>query len=120
MSILMKINRNRIIRGIARNCSPFLVTGYGSQSAYSQGQIDKAIEETGCNNNYSDYAYAMFGKEEDFSSMSSENYSELCDEIGDVFLNANSDFTAQDFISYSSSNDSAFGDGCGGDGGDGD
>ena len=86
MGILMKMNRNRIIRGIARNCSPFLVSGYGSQSAYSQGQIDRAIEETACNSNYSDYAYVMFGKEEDFPTTSSESYSELCNEIGEVFL----------------------------------
>ena len=94
MAILMKMNRNRIIRGMARNCLPFLVTGYGSQSAYSQGQIDKAIEETSCNTNYSDYAYVMFGKEEDFPSTSSESYSELSNEIGEVFFNGSSDFSA--------------------------
>ena len=118
MGILMKMNRNRIIRGIARNCSPFLVSGYGSQSAYSQGQIDRAIEETACNSNYSDYAYVMFGKE-DFPTTSSESYSELCNEIGEVFFDGSRDFNAQDFISYSSNNDSYHGDGCG-DGGDGD
>ena len=113
MGILMKMNRNRIIKGMARNCPPFLVTGYGSQSAYSQGQIDKAIEETGCNSNYSDYAYVMFGKEDDFPSGSSEDYAEISEEIGEVFFNGDSDFSVQDFMSYSSSNDSGFEGDCG-------
>jgi hypothetical protein len=119
MSILMKMNRNRIIRGIARNCTPYLATGYGSQSAYSQGQIDRALEETGCNSNYSDYAYVMFGKEEDFPDTSSESYAELSSEIGEIFFDGNNDFGAQDFMSYSSNTESQSGDGCA-DGGDGD
>ena len=123
MAILMKMNRNRIIRAMARHCPPFLVTGYGSQSAYSQGQIDRAIEETGCNSNYSDYAYVMFGREEDHPSTDTQSYAEISNEIGEVFFSGNNDFDAQDFVSYSNNHDSSLGDGCGdgdggGDGGD--
>ena len=115
------MNRNRKIRAIAKNCTPFLVTGYGSQSAYSQGQIDRAIDETGCDSDFSDHGYVMFGKEEDFTNTSSENYEELSNEIGDIFFNGDNGFGAQDFISLSNSSESSFGDGCGdGDGGDGD
>ena len=121
MGILMKINRNRIVRHMARNCTPFLVSSYGPQISYTPGQIDRAIEETGYNIDHIDYAYAMFGKSEDFPSLSSNNFDDLKEEISEIFFDGNSDFNAQDFIASSSGSDSAFGgDGFadGGDGGD--
>lgn len=119
--MLMRMNRNRIIRGIARNCTPYLVTGYGSQSAYSQGQIDTAMSETGCNSSYIDYAYAMFGRPEEFPDDSSTSYNDACDVVGEVFFGGNNEFSAQDFISSSSSFESSFGsDGVSDGGGDGD
>ena len=117
MGFLMKMNRNRVVRGIARNCTPFLVTGYGPQSSYTPGQIDRAMEETGCNSDFSDYAYVMFGSEEDFPNDRDHSYDEIHSEIGDIFFNGNGDFGAEDFISVSNSSDTiSDGDGCGGDG----
>lgn len=121
MGVLMKMNRNRIIRGIARNCPPFLVTGYGSQSSYSLGQIDRAMQETGCDNDYSEYAYVMFGTAEEFPTDSTNSYGDLNGEVGEIFFDGNIDFSAQDFISFSSSGDPSFGgDGCADGGGEGD
>ena len=102
MAILMRMNRNRVIRGIARNCSPYLSTGYGVQPFYTPAQIETAMQETKCNVEHIDYAYVMFGKEEDVEQLCCDEYASVNCEIAESCFQGDEGFSVKDVFSYSS------------------
>jgi len=95
--MLVKMMKNRAIRKMAKTMPGFLVGSWGKSDHYSIGQVDRAIKDTNCNTDYSDYAYAMFCSEEDFSEVSGGSYHQLSTEIGGMFFYGNSNYSVADF-----------------------
>ena len=124
MGFLIRMNTNRIVRGIARACTPYLATGYGVQASYTPGQIETSMKESGCNLDHIDNAYVMFGKEEDVEGLCSENYETINGQISESCFDGDTDFSVQDVFGYASlTNSYSYGGGDGGEakgGGDGD
>jgi len=96
----LRMNRNRIVRGIARNCTPYLATGYGIQPFYTPGQINAAMKDSSCNMNNIDFAYVMFGKEEEVESLCSRTYESINVEIAESCFDGETNFSVQDVFSY--------------------
>ncbi|GAA6153644.1 DUF6559 family protein [Pseudoteredinibacter isoporae] len=84
MGILMKMRESRAIKKIARNLPPFLASGYGGGEVYTPGQVENAMEETGCDTDFIDHAYAMYCSKEAFDNISDGNYESLQSEFGEV------------------------------------
>ena len=118
MGLLMRMNKSRAIKKIARNLPPFLVSGYGGAETFTSGQVERAMEETGCNLDYIDHAYAMFCDEATFNENCSSDYESIHSEVADLCFGGNSNFSFSDAASYSSHSDGGLGGGDGG--GDGD
>lgn len=92
MGILMKMRESRALKKIARNLPPFLASGYGGHETYTPAQVVKALEETGCDSDFIDHAYASYCSIEDFEQVSSGDYyslqfefNEACSEGGGLF-----------------------------------
>ena len=98
--------------------SPFLVSGYGAGEVYTPGQVATAMEQTGCNCDFIDFAYAMFCTKEAFSEVSDGDYESIHQEVSDVCFGGNSNFNFSDASSFSEGGDGGFGDGDSGGGGD--
>ena len=117
MGILIRTNKSRAIKKIARNLPPFLVSGYGGAESFTSGQVDRAMEETRCDSDYIDHAYAMFCDETTFNENCSSDYESIHNEVADICFSGNSSFSFSDAASYSAGSDSGVG---GSDGGGGD
>ena len=115
MGVLMKMGKSRAIKKIARNLPPFLVSGFGGAETFSSGQVERAMEETGCDSYFIDYAYAMFCDESTFRENCSSDYETVHGEVADLCFSGNSNFSFSDAASFSgdSGNDSGGGDGGG-------
>lgn len=117
MGFLMKMNESRAIKKIARNLPPFLVDGYGNGDFYTPGQVATAMDQTGCNCEFIDFAYAMFCSEDAFGEVCDGDYDSLREEISDLGIGGGSSFSFSDVASFSTVGDgdsSAGGDGAGG------
>ncbi len=84
MGILMKMRESRALKKIARNLPPFLASGYGGHDAYTPAQVAKALEETGCDSDFIDHAYASYCSIEDFEQVSKGDYHSLQSEFNEV------------------------------------
>lgn len=101
MGFLMKLNRNRFIRAIARNLPPILTDYYGASDYYTCGQVTKAMEDAGCNMKLVDSAYAMFCSREEFEKISNGDYESLHQEVSEICFHGNTDFDVNDIMDYS-------------------
>ena len=114
MGVLMKMGESRAIKKIARNLPPFLVSGYGAGEVYTPGQVATAMDQTGCNCDFIDFAYAMFCTEDAFNEVSNGDYNSLQQGIGDICFGGNSNFSFSDASSFSEGSDGGSGGGVGG------
>ena len=73
------------------------------------------MEETGCNADFIDHAYAMFCDEGAFNEICASDYETIHSEIADLCFGGNTNFSFSDAASFSSGG--GFGDSGGGDGG---
>ncbi len=82
------------------------------------------MKESGCNLDHIDYAYVMFGKQEDVEGLCSGNYETINGEIAESCFDGDTDFSLQEVFDYASFTDSSSsandGGGEAGGGGDGD
>jgi hypothetical protein len=113
--MLIKMMENRAMQKIARFLPKYLAVTWGRGQDYTIAQVDRALEDTGCNLKYSEYAYAMFCSEETFSQVSGTIYTELKAEIAENFFSGDSNFgvSGSDFGGVSGA--AATGDGGGND-----
>ncbi len=69
--------------------------------AYTPGQVGVAMESTGCNPDYIDYAYATFCNEEDFNEVCSGDYASLHQDVADTCFAGDNSFNVSDATSGS-------------------
>lgn len=118
MGILTRMAESRAIKKIAKRMPAILISSYGCSKAYSSGQVGVALENSGCNPDFIDHAYAMFCDESTFNEVSSGDYSALHRNVADTCFGGNSNFGFSDAASFSGGFAGA--DCGGGDGGSGD
>ena len=86
----------RVNRGLIRDAS-----GYGIGETYTPGQVATAMEQTGCNCEFIDFAYAMFCSKDSFNEVSDADYDSLHQEVSDICFGGNSNFSFCDAASFS-------------------
>jgi Family of unknown function (DUF6559) len=116
MGFLTKMAESRAVKKIAKRMPAVLVSSYGYAETYTSGQVGTALENSGCNSDYIDHAYAMFCDESTFSQVSNGDYSSLHQDVADTCFGGNSSFSFSDATSFSG--DFSSGGDCGGGGSD--
>ena len=110
-TLLEKFSKNRAIKSYIKKLRPLLVRRYGKSKYYTQGQIDKTLQEHKFNQRYCLYAYALYLSKESFAQLNGEGsldqYVGLRDELGHSYFGGNVDFDAASStdVSYGSSAD---------------
>jgi hypothetical protein len=102
--MLIKMMDNRAMQKIARFLPRYLAITWGKRDDYTIAQVDRALEETGCNSKFSEFAYVMFCSEETFSTVSSKSYSSLKAEVADNFFSGDNSVDSFSADSSGSSN----------------
>jgi hypothetical protein len=113
--MLLKIMENRAMQKIARLLPRYLARNWGHGPDYTIAQVERALEDTGCNLKYAENAYAMFCSEKTFSQCSSKIFGELKAEIADKYFSGDASFGVSGSDLGADSDAAATGDGGGSD-----
>ena len=124
MKIIEYFKKRRAIKAYVRVLPRLLKKRYGKHKKYTEGQVKKTVEVAGLDQQYVDYALAMYIGRREFEAMTkvrglSWDYDEVRQEVADDHFNGDSGFTIHDAFDAAGTSDGFFGGGeLGADGGD--
>ncbi|MFV1985344.1 MAG: DUF6559 family protein [Thiohalomonadales bacterium] len=128
MGLIEKYKNHRAIKQYLKKLGPLLKNRYGKSKFYTEGQVRKTVEEFKLNDQYIEYALAMYMQPDECDGVlirlgKSKRSRQLRKYIATKYIGGGMDFTFDDIASTPeyTSGESSFGfdGGSGGDGGGG-